>query len=335
MLKMNRRSALQSIALAISLGFGAPAKAKGRSVVLVATQKAGDQGPIDELIAGLKQAKAEFGVNTRFIAVLDPAAYENTLRTLARRGTDVVVTTFFAMGAALQTVAPEFPNTRFVAIVAAPLDPLVPNVRTTVYTDWENTYLAGVFGATMSETGKLGLIGGVPLPDFWATYNAMEAGAKTVNEDATVTAAFVQSFEDPAKGKEVAASLYDKGIDVAFTGASASDIGVVEAAKKLGKTVIAASPALVRQAPENVGFIASFEWARTLMLEVKNALSEDFQAGARFCGISSGEILMTFPDTYAAVHPKAAAAQKATEETYAAIASGTFTVPHDASEHKA
>jgi basic membrane protein A len=332
MLKMKRRTAVASIALTLALGAAAPAFAEGESVVLVATQKAGDQGPIDGLIAGLEQAEAEFGVETRFVEALDPATYENTLRTLARRDTDVIVTTFFAMGAAVQTVAPEFPDTKFVVIVAAPHDPVLPNARTTLYTTQENTYLSGVFGATMSESGNLGLIGGVPLPYVWAEYNAMVAGAQTVNPDATVTAAFVQSFEDPVKGREVAAGLFSQDIDVAFTGAAASDLGVVEAAAEMGQTVMVASPSLVDQAPENVGFVASFEWAQTLMMEVENALSDDFQAGARFGGIASGEIVMTFSEDYAAANPAAAAARTATEAAYAAIAAGEFTVPYDETE---
>ncbi len=332
MFEMKRRTMVASLALTVALGAGAPAFAEGESVVLVATQKAGDQGPIDGLIAGLEQAEAELGVETRFIEALDPATYENTLRTLARRDTDVIVTTFFAMGAAVQTVAPEFPDTKFVVIVAAPHDPVLPNARTTLYTTQENTYLSGVFGAAMSETGNLGLIGGVPLPYVWAEYNAMVTGAQTVKPDATVTAAFVQSFEDPVKGKEVASGLFNQNIDVAFTGAAASDLGVVEAAAELDKTLVVASPSLMENAPDHVAFVASFEWAQTFMMEVENALSDDFQAGPRFGGIASGEIVMTFSDAYAAANPKAADARAVVEKTYAAIAAGEFMVPYDETE---
>lgn len=329
------RRALLAGATASLLLFGlAPASAEGESVVLVTTQKAGDRGPVDGLLDGLKQAEQEFGVKTRFIEALDPATFENTLRTLARRNTDVIVTTFFAMGAAVQNVAPEFPNTKFVVIVAAPHDPPLPNARVAGYATQENGYLAGTFAASVSKSGELGLIAGVPLPYVWADYNAMLTAAKEVNPDATLTAAFVQSFEDPVKGKEVAAGLYDKGIDAIYTGAAASDIGVVEAANEVDSTVIVASPPLVEQAPDNVGFVASFEWARTLMIEVENAIGDDFQSGFRAGGISSGEIVMTFSDEYAAKIPEAKAAMEATEAAYEAIKSGAINVPYDDTEPK-
>ena len=133
------------------------------------------------------------------------------------------------------------------------------------------------------------------------------------------------------KGREVAAGLYDQGIDVIYTGAAASDIGVVEAADERGNLVIVASPPLVDQAPDNVGFVASFEWARTLMIEVENALG-DFQSGFRVGGVASGEIVMTFSDDYAATNPRAADARAATEAAYEAIASGSLMVPYDETE---
>ncbi len=330
--KTTRRALIGGLLATLTILSGAPAFAKGESVVLVATQKAGDRGPIDGLIDGLEQAEAKFGVETRFIEALDPATYENTLRTLARRNTDVIITTFFAMGAAVQAVAPEFPDTKFVVIVAAPHNPQMPNARVAGYATQENAYLAGTFAASMSETGQLGLIGGVPLPYVWADYNAMLGGAHQINPDATLNAAFVQSFEDPVKGKEVAAGLYDQGIDAIYTGAAASDIGVVEAASELGKTVMVASPPLVEQAPANVGFVASFEWAQTMMIEVENAVSADFQSGFRLGGISSGEIVMTFSDDHAAANPKAADARAATEAAFEAIQSGAITVPYDETE---
>lgn len=322
----------KTLVVATALGLTAiPAAAQGESVVLVATQKAGDRGPIDGLIAGLEQAEAEFGVESRFIEALDPATYENTLRTLARRDTDVIITTFFAMGAAVQTVAPEFPDTKFVVIVAGPLNPALENARIVGYATTENAYLAGTFAATMSETGNLGLIAGVPMPYVWADYNAMVTGAQAVDPYATIEAAFVQSFEDPVKGREVAAGLFSQGVDAVYTGAAASDIGVVEAGAETSNLVIGASPPMIDQAPEAVGFVASFEWARTLMIEVENAVG-DFESGFRVGGISSGEIVMNFSDAYIAANGKAADARTATEAAYAAIAAGDITIPYDTTE---
>ena len=327
------RGLVASLVLALAaISLMAPNHAEGKSLVLVATQKAGDRGPIDGLVDGLAQAREAFGVETRFIEALDPATYETTLRTLANRGTDVVITTFFAMGAAVQGLAPEFPDTKFVVIVAAPHDPPVPNARIVGYKTQENAYLSGTFAAHMSETGKIALMAGVPLPYVWSDYNAFIDAASSVNADIETNVAFVQSFEDPVKGREIAAGLYSQGVDAIYTGAAASDIGVVEAAAESGNLVIAASPPLIDQAPEQVGFIASFEWARTLMIEAENALSADFRSGFRLGGVDSGEIVMTFPQGYAGDPARRAAAVEATTAAYNAMASGDLVVPYDPTE---
>ncbi len=325
--------ALSGIVVAFGLMWSAmAASADGESVVLVATQKAGDRGPIDGLIDGLNQAEETFNVETRFLEALDPATYETTLRTLANRGTDVILTTFFAMGAIVQDLAPEFPDTKFVVIVAAPHETEVPNARVVGYKTQENAYLSGTFAAHMSESGQIALIAGVPLPYVWADYNAYLMAAEAVNPSIESSVAFVQSFEDPVKGREIAAGLYAQGVDAIYTGAAASDIGVVEAAMESDNLVIAASPPLIDQAPAHVGFIASFEWARTLMIEVENAIADEFQSGFRLGGVDTGEIIMSFPDSFAGDPDRVAAAISATEAAYAAMADGSLEVPYDTTE---
>lgn len=327
------RGAVTAVAAVALVAVPTLAQAAGDTVALVATQKAGDKGPIDGLIDGLKQAESAYGVKTSFIEATDPSTFENTLRTLARRGTNVVITTFYEMGSVVQQVAPDFPNTKFVVIVAAPLNPELPNARVVGYATQQNAYLAGTFAASMSKTGKIALIGGVPLPYVWADYNALTNAAKAVNPAIQTQAAFVQSFEDPVKGREVAAGLFAQGVDGIYTGAAASDVGVVEAAANTNNLVIAASPPLVDQAPASVGMIASFEWSKTIMIELKNALGE-FKSGFRLGGIDSGEIVMSFSDAYAKSNPAAAAARAATQAVYDKIAAGTLTVPYDATEPK-
>ena len=200
-------------------------------VALVATQAAGDKGPIDGLIAGLEMAAEEFGVETQFLEALDPATYEVTLRNLARTGVDIVVSTFYGMGAASWLVAPDHPDTTFVVIVGLPSGEEQPdNVQLMEYQFFEGAYVGGVYAAHMTDSKQLGYTGGVPLPFAWADFNAFTDGARSIDPDIETTAVFIESFEDPVKGRELAAGLYASGVDFIFTGAAASDIGVVEAA---------------------------------------------------------------------------------------------------------
>ncbi len=324
-------------AFSLSVIFGQGESAR---VALVATQAAGDNGPIDGLIAGLEMAGEEHDIETQFLEALDPATYETTLRNLARSGVDVIVTTFYGMGATAEIVAPDFPDTKFVVVVAAPIDPPLPNVRTLDYQFYEGAYVGGVYAAFMTESNQLGYTGGVPLPFAWADFNAFTDGAHSINPDIETTAVFIESFEDPARGRELAAGLYSNGADFIFTGAAASDIGVVEAASDNDGLVMVASAPLVEQSPENVAILVSIEWEVTIMQEIAFAISEDFEGGFRFSNIQTGEIGFSVPQEFldATTDARRESAEMAMETVAAVIediTNGDFVVERDPAERAA
>ena len=320
--------------------FGAQGQDEAVRVALVATQAAGDNGPIDGLIAGLDMAAEEFGVETQYLEALDPATFETTLRNLARSGADVIISTFFGMGATAGIVAPDFPDTTFVVIVASPYDPPISNVRTLDYQFFEGAYVGGAYAAFMTESNQLGYTGGVPLPFAWADFNAFTDGARSVNPDIETTAVFIESFEDPARGRELAAGLYSQGVDFIFTGAAASDIGVVEAASDNDALVMVASAPLVEQSPENVAILVSIEWEMTIMQEIEYAISEEFEGGFRHANVQSGEIGFSIPDEFLEAttddrRERAEASMETVETLIADITSDDFVVEEDNEERVA
>ena len=59
-----------------------------------------------------------------------------------------------------------------------------------------------------------------------------------MNPDIKIEATWVGSFDDPAKGKELALMLYDQGVDIIYVAAAASSTGVFDAAKETGGMVV-------------------------------------------------------------------------------------------------
>ncbi len=301
-MKIFRNSALRLLVLVsiLAVVFGvAQSQDDPVRVALVATQAAGDKGPIDGLIAGLDMAAEEFGLEAQFLEALDPATFELTLRNLARSGVDIIVSTFYAMGAASWLIAPDFPDTTFVTIVGLPSGDEQPdNVQLMEYQFFEGAYVGGVYAAHMTESNQLGYTGGVPLPFAWADFNAFTDGARSINPDIETTAVFIESFEDPVKGRELAAGLYSSGVDFIFTGAAASDIGVVEAASNNDALVMVASAPLVEQAPENVAILVLIEWEKTIMQEIEMALDPATRGGFRYGNVQTGEISFQIPEAF-------------------------------------
>ena len=272
-------------------------EAEPLKVVLVSNQAAGDQGPVDGMIAGLEASGAANGHETQFVEATDPAAFETQLRNLAGSGADIVIVTFFDLGSTVDLIAPDYPDVDFVAVVAAPVDQ--PNVNVVDYQFFKGAYIGGRYAAALTDTNQLGYIGGAPLPFAWADFNAFTDGARSVNPAIETTATFANGFEDPVGARELASGLYAEGVDFIFTGAAASDLGVVEAAVENDAMVMVASD-LSSLGPANVALVVEIEWPLTIQNEIEYILGGGEGARYRRAGPESGEISFTIPEAFLA-----------------------------------
>ncbi len=133
----------------------------------------------------------------------------------------------------IETVAPEYPNVDFIWIDNATENP-VSNVLNITYAQNEGSFLAGYIAASVSQSGVIGAVGGEDsdtINDFIVGY---KQGAAYAKADAKVEVNYTNDYDDPAKGKECAKALRDKGADVIFQIASKAGDGVFEAAQEGG-----------------------------------------------------------------------------------------------------
>jgi simple sugar transport system substrate-binding protein len=74
-------------------------------------------------------------------------------------------------------------------------------------------YLVGLAGALMSDTGQLGWVDSFPSIYGDAWLNSLIMGARSVNPEATVTAAYIGSWFDPTASRQASEALIDSGVD--------------------------------------------------------------------------------------------------------------------------
>ena len=164
---------------------------------------------------GAERFTAETGIAYESFELQNDAQREQALRRFAERGHNPVIVTGFSYGSAMETVAPEFPDTDFVII-----DMVVeqPNVRSVVFKEEEGSYLVGMLAAMASETGKVGFVGGMDIPLIRKFACGYVQGVKAANPDAEVfqnmTGTTGAAWNDPVKGGELAKSQIDRGADV-------------------------------------------------------------------------------------------------------------------------
>ncbi|MBU3191078.1 BMP family ABC transporter substrate-binding protein [Clostridium bowmanii] len=198
---------------------------------------------------GVNKAKGEDGFTYNAIESKKKEDYTANLEALIENGSNLTFAIGFQMADAMTEVAKNHTDKNF-AIIDSEVK--LPNVVSIMFKEQEGSFLMGVIAGKMTKTNKIGFIGG---KDF-ALINKFEAGfaagVKSVNPEAAkgllsadgktpgTTVKYADSFDDSAKGYELAKSLYQGGCDVVYHAAGGVGIGLFKAAKELkdsGKAV--------------------------------------------------------------------------------------------------
>ena len=197
----------------------------------ITPQALGDGSVTDLSYEGFTRAAEEFGYETQVVEV-QVGEYEETLRSMAQEGYGLLVCLQPELVDAICTVAPEYPDTMFFSMNGEIND--IPNVLGSANKEQEGSYLAGMTAALMSETGKIGAVIGQDMAQNNRYAAGYEDGAKAARPDIEVSIMYAGTFEDPAKGKELALTLYNSDYDVVYQVAAKTGLGVFEAAEELG-----------------------------------------------------------------------------------------------------
>jgi basic membrane protein A and related proteins len=164
--------------------------------------------------------------------IQNAAQREQSAQRFAQRGANPIVGIGFSQAASIEAVARAYPATRF-AIVDAVVN--LPNVQSFVYREHEASYLAGMLAAMTSKSGKVGFVGGMDIPLVRKFACGYEQGARAVNPKIEVATSLIGStaaaWTDPVRGAELTKAQVKQGVDVVFSAAGTSGLGIMQAAK--------------------------------------------------------------------------------------------------------
>jgi basic membrane protein A len=274
---------------------------------------------------GAQRWAEETGGSYREIELSSEAQREQALRRFAESGNNPIVMTGFAFASALETVAADFPDTKFAII-----DMVVgqPNVRSVVFNEHEGSYLVGMMAAMASESDTVGFIGGMDIPLIRKFACGYVQGVKAVNADATViqnmTGTTPAAWNDPVKGSELTKAQIAQGADVVYAAAGGTGVGVLQTAADEGILSIGVD--------SNQNYLHSGKVLTSMMKRVDNAVYEAFsmgenlETGFNVMGVANGGIDYAMDEHNAAL--VSADMKAAVDAAKAAIASGDLMV-HD------
>ncbi|HEV7813214.1 MAG TPA: BMP family protein [Leifsonia sp.] len=178
---------------------------------------------------------------------------ERALRDIAtNQKPDIIIGDAFAAEDAVRAVATEFPDIAFA--FGSGGEEQAPNFS--VFDNWmqDPAYLAGMLAGGLTESGTIGVVGAMPIPEVNRIVNGFIAGVEETNPSATVTVSFINSFFDPATAKQAAEAAIAGGADVLF----AERDGVIAAAQENNLPVFGMMVDQQDQAPEHV--VSSLLW---------------------------------------------------------------------------
>ena len=161
------------------------------------------------------------GVHTAYVeTVAEGADAEQVIRSLARKGFDVIFTTSFGFMDASEIVADEFPDVDIIHVSGYKSNEA--NFGNLMGAMEDMKYLAGMLAgsrAKMDGNPKLGYIATFPIPEELRLGNAFALGAQETCPECTVDVRWIYTWHDPIVEKEAASSLFDGGAQVVMTGA--------------------------------------------------------------------------------------------------------------------
>jgi len=148
-------AALAAVAvMAVMLvGTGSAAPAAGYKAGLVSdVGRFNDKGFNQSQLKGLKYAQAHIpGLTTSAVESHSAGDYLPNFASLARKGYNIVIGAGFLLAAQENTVAKQFPNTKFAItdydVTGAPFNGKTKNVEGLTYATQENSYLVGCLRA--------------------------------------------------------------------------------------------------------------------------------------------------------------------------------------------
>lgn len=226
------KSAAATLAVSMALFGAGSALAQAKMKVAAIYTVPFEQQWVSRIHKALNAAQARGEIEYKASENVSNADYERVMRQYAQEGNTFIMGESFAVEAAARKVAKDFPKVSF--LMGSSGKPQAPNFSVFDNFIQEPAYLSGMIAGGMTKTGKIGMVGGFPIPEVNRLMHAFMAGAEETNPKVEFMVTFINSWFDPPKAKEAAFAMIDKGADLMY----AERFGVSDAAKERGKLAI-------------------------------------------------------------------------------------------------
>ena len=298
----------------------------------------GDKSFNDGAYLGAERAARELGAEVRFVEPGEGSDREAGLRLLAAQKMDLVIGVGFIFSDDLTQLAREYPDVHFAGVdyalaTDAQGNTLAPpaNLAALKFREEQGSFLVGAIAAMVSKSKRVGFVGGMDIPLIHKFEAGFRAGVHQVCPQCRVTAQYAgvtpEAFRNPGRGKELALSQYNQGVDVIFHASGSTGLGVFEAARATGKLAIGVDADQYQEAP---GYVLT-----SMVKGVDNAVFDaihwvqqgSFHGGIYWLGLKENGVRYVYDEHNRALIPDSVRTR--VEQLKADIIAGRITVPSE------
>ena len=223
----------------------------------------GDKSFNDGAYIGAQRAASELGARVRYVEPGEGSDREAGLRLLAAEGMKLVIGVGFIFTDDLSALAREYPDVAFAGVdfavtIGADGKPVAPpgNLAALKFREEQGSFLVGAIAALVGGSKKVGFVGGMDSPLIHKFEAGYRAGVKEVCPDCQVLVQYAgvtpEAFRNPGRGKELALSQYQQGVNVIYHASGSTGLGVFEAARTMNRYAIGVDADQYREAPGHV-----------------------------------------------------------------------------------
>lgn len=238
---------------------------------------------------GLKDASREFNIQVSYKESNEEADFKPNLEELFDEGNNLIWGVGYKLSEAIYRAANLNEDIKY-GIIDYSYDNnrnfpagTPKNVISVKFRDEESSFLVGYIAGRMTETNKIGFVGGTDGQVIWTFEYGFRAGvdhaAKELGREITVTDKYADDFYDVEKSRAIARDLYRDDNDIVFHAAGGAGEGVIVAAREEDKWAIGVDMDQNYLAPDNVLTSAMKGVDRAVFNVIKDLQSGRFEGG--------------------------------------------------------
>lgn len=261
--------------------------------VLLDTENLNNESYNNNVLSALKRADKDFDIRIKLEKPKTSKNFKESLEKLHKSEPDLIIAVGARFAELIKEDATKYPKQQF-AIVDYAYKVQPPNVVSVSFQDNSTGYLAGLIAGKMTDTGKVGFIGGVEGSSRDKYESGFRKGLKTSNKNAELLVKYSNVFENPESARTIAKEMRDSDRDVVFSVTEDDSKRAIQVARENGGQVIAVNKDQYDMAPNNVISSIVKDVEQPVYELIKNVIKDGFH-GSKVMEfkIKDGEIGLT------------------------------------------